>query len=719
MRRQASLVPRAIAWSALVAALLVPAPVVRAAAATSVRMGSSPQTTIFPNDRFTVTDGRQLTNRRVNLPLPRCDASNYSLCDGYAMLNQLDGFDLQPRVTIPFSGPIRVNSITDDSVYVTGRDGRTGLTQLVWDPATSTLAGITKEFLREGTTYSIVVTSRVRDASGRGIDACGDRCEVRFTTRTATSELERIRRALDDGSAYAAAGITRADRTAEFTAAEVPTVFPAGSVTQIQHFWQTYADPRRPLDTDTGDALVPNTVAGAGTYAFGNFYAPRYQYRSSSFHEDSLNGLTDGEIPAVPSRQTPRPFGKDRLGFVLVLPAGTPPAAGWPVAVYGPGFTRSKYDVFVSADQNAARGIATIATDPAGHSFGPNGVVMVNQGPVATTFPTYGRGRDLDGDGRIGDGLNDGVGPTDHKTVDTGGRVVADRPSRKTLDGLRSGLIQTVADNMAMVRMIEAGVDVPGVGKDVLRRTGISYYGISFGGIYGSMLMGTDTHLQVGVLNVPGGPIVDIARLSGFRGDLADKLRVSRPNLLNGGPGRDGFTESIPGRPEAPITRPFRGAIALQESFASSNWYERSGSPESFTPLIRLRPLRGAPEKRVIFQSAYGDQTVPNPTAGTIYRAGALFDRVTYYRNDKTPTYGTDPHGFLADPRLAGREQGQTQMIEFIASGGTSVIDPDGGGPIFEVPVAVRTDLDCLHYPDPQTGRAPDPQPFPVSGDCH
>jgi hypothetical protein len=57
-------------------------------------------------------------------------------------------------------------------------------------------------------------------------------------------------------------------------------------------------------------------------------------------------------------------------------------------------------------------------------------------------------------------------------------------------------------------------------------------------------------------------------------------------------------------------------------------------------------------------------------------------------------------------------------MITFLASGGTSVVDPDGGGPMFEVPVAVRTDLDCLHYPDPQTGKAPDPQPYPQSGDC-
>ena len=60
---------------------------------------------------------------------------------------------------------------------------------------------------------------------------------------------------------------------------------------------------------------------------------------------------------------------------------------------------------------------------------------------------------------------------------------------------------------------------------------------------------------------------------------------------------------------------------------------------------------------------------MPNATSGTLYRAGALFDRVTYYRNDKTPTFGSDPHGFLADPTLAGRTAGEQQLIEFLATG--------------------------------------------------
>ncbi|MCU1462535.1 MAG: hypothetical protein JWO37_2610 [Acidimicrobiales bacterium] len=702
-------------------------PAASASGGVSVLHGGTYRTRIFPDDSFTVPDAGMLTGRRVNLrqgiDYPACDSTTYSTCDGFRMLDQLDGFDLQPRVTIPFSGPIDVRSVNADTVFVQGLGGRTELVQVVWDPATNTLAGITNALLGEGSRYDIVVTSGVKDTAGNPIDACGGpACVASFTTRTATAVLDHVRRALDDGSAYDAAGI--ANRKLGFVQNGTPDVFHAASVAP------SLADPLNGmvrLDQTTTDpaklegSAVPNLIppGEAGWFAFGSFESPRYQYTSGDGHHDDPVGNTDGVIPAVPTKQSVQPFGKDRLAAILVLPSGTPPAGGWPVAIYGPGFTRSAYDIFVSADHNAAAGIATIATDPAGHAFGPNSKTQVTAAGVTTTFMRYGRGRDLDGDGFIADGLADGVGPTDHKTVDKPGdpkqKVLADLPSHKPVDGLQSGLIQTVVDDMALARAIRAGVDVPGVGTDLLSHTNISYFGISFGGIYGTMLMGVDPAFKAGLLNVPGGPIVDIARTSGFRHDLRNTLAVSRPNPLNGGPGLDGFTESIPRRGAPPITDPYPGAIQLQESFAAANWYDRSGSPESFTPLLRLRPLAGVPPKKLLFQTAFGDQTVPNPTAGTIYRAGQIFDLVTYYRNDRTPTYASDPHGWLADPTKAGRTFGQVQLATFLSTG--NVVNPNPAW--FEVPIAEISNLSCLHYPEPQTGAPPNPMlDAPGQGDC-
>jgi hypothetical protein len=105
---------------------------------------------------------------------------------------------------------------------------------------------------------------------------------------------------------------------------------------------------------------------------------------------------------------------------------------------------------------------------------------------------------------------------------------------------------------------------------------------------------------------------------------------------------------------------------------------------------------------------------VPNPTAGTLYRAGALFDRVVYYRNDKTPTFNSDPHGWLADPTLAGRTAGEQQLAEFLSTGQLTNTNPD----FLEVPIASPNNLECLHYPDPQAGLPQARSPFPASGDC-
>jgi hypothetical protein len=671
---------------------------VSAAAPVKVLMGSTPDTRIMPSNNYTVPDTTQITGVRVNLPVPLCDTTNSSICDDLTLLNLQDGFDLRPRVTVPFSGPINIGTVNAASFYVIGPGAfRTPITQLVWDPSTNVLAGEPSAFLSEATVYSVVVTGGIKDQGGHSVIACGGSCRSTFTTESATPELAKLRAALDTGSAYSSAGITAAERSVSFIQSGGRDVFPAATVSEIDRGDQVAADPSKPLSFST---VLNAGLAGAGYYAFGSFVVPRYQTYG------------DAVIPNVPSKQTPQPIGKQRVGFALIVPAGIQPAGGWPVAIFGPGFTRSKYDLFLAADLNAAHGIATIATDPAGHAFGPASVVVVHQGAVTTTFSGYGQGADLDGDGAIT--ASEGVGPTDHKTIDANGKVLADAPSRYATTGLRDGLIQTTVNVMAMVRMIELGVDLLGDGRVTLQRHVLGYYGQSFGAIYGTMLMATDTHLTVGVLNVGGGPIVEIARLSGFRDLLADTLRVARPTLLNGGPGLNGFTESMPLRLDPPVTAPYPGATTIQRYFDHANWQGRAGDPVAFAAPLRLRPPAGAPLKHVIFQTAFGDHTVPNPTAGELYRAGQLFDLVSYYRNDKTPTAGSDPHGFLLDPRLFGRDQGQAQALAFITSGGATVIDPDGPGPIWEVPIASSRNLDCTHYPQPQTG-----VPYSSSaGDC-
>src|SRR3954463_9892432 len=290
------------------------------AAAVSVKRGAHYGARIFPNNAFTVRDKAQLTGLRVRfrrgLDYPTvggrvrkgCTSKTYSICDGFRELNKLDGFDLQPRVTVPFTGSIRLSSVNDKDFFITTAGGKfaSGLRQLTFDPATRTLAGIGDRFLKEGTRYRIHVTNGIRDGKGKRVKACRGSCVVRFTTRTASGELVRIRKALD---AMAPTKLTFTQNGANdvFLAASVaPSV--SGPLNGMQRVDQVKADPNVPGAFKT--SAVPNLIpaGAAGYFAFGSFLSPRYQYASASGHHDSATGRTDGQIPPVPTKSTPRPL---------------------------------------------------------------------------------------------------------------------------------------------------------------------------------------------------------------------------------------------------------------------------------------------------------------------------------------------------------------------------------------------------------------------------
>ncbi len=636
----------------LAAPLLVPlvAPPSSAAPAPSTSAG-----TIFPSDKLTVKDATQATGRRVALPLPDCSV-RVSDCHEIRLLNQLDGFDLDPRVAITFRDAVDPAALTSTDVWVERSEGgpRIGLNRLVWDAATRTLYGHPVAQLNSATSYRISVAKGVGGSTG---------WSTTFTTMSAPRQLLQIRQQLDDGSAYAAAGIPAAQRGLDFAPGGTRAVFPATDSIISR------SDDRGPAG-GTVTATVPNTaVTGASVLAFGSFRSPSWL-------------TSDRVIPATPTGTgAPAVQGNELVGVALVVPAGPKPAAGWPVAVFGHGFTRSKLDMFLAADLNAARGIATLAMDVPGHGYGSGSTISVTSATGTTTFPAFGRGFDQDGDGDI---------------ESTEGVAAPAQPHPLASIGNRDGLRQTVADLMALVRAVGTGVDVDGDGSTDLRKTGVSYYGQSFGGIYGTMLAGADPSVPVAALNVPGAPIIDIARLGSFRHLAAADLGKRQPSLLNGG-GRDGFEESLPLYLDPPVTQPVPGALDIQAAFARIAWLSKPGSADTFAPLLRLRPPSGSAAKKVLYQYAYGDETVPNPTSATLMRAGQLQDVTTVYRNDRTPTADTNPHSFLLNPALAGREQGQVQVTEFLASNGHSIVDPDGPGNVFEVPITDPASLETLN----------------------
>jgi hypothetical protein len=359
------------------------------------------------------------------------------------------------------------------------------------------------------------------------------------------------------------------------------------------------------------------------------------------------------------------------------------------VAVFGHGFTRDDRDMFLAADVNAARGIATIATDVVGHGYGPRSAWEITTNGATTEVPAHARGVDQNADGSI---------------TNTEGVSAPVQPAFDASVSSRDGLRQTVADLMTLDRAIAHG-GVPG-----LDGGSVSYYGQSFGGIYGTMLGGVDPRVPQLALNVDGGPVSEIARLSpAFRLLVTQDLAGRRPSLLKSkNPAVDYFVESMPLRGQPPVTDPAPGALAIQNVLAQETWLDRSGSPETYAPLLRQDPPKGSAVKRVIFQNAYGDQTVPNPTTYTVLAAGGLFDRESLYRNDRNsaidpatgkPFSAENPHGFLLNPFNPASREGQQQIVTFFTSGGTQVINPDPA--LWEVPINDPAELLTLHYAAP------------------
>lgn len=607
----------------------------------------------FPDDRLTVPDRTQLTGRRVQLPLVDC-ATRVTDCDVKRQLNQLDGFDLDPRMSITFSRPVDAalvaRNVVVEKVRGTGPTLRTGVDRVVYDPRYAAVTFHPVEQLAPSTTYRV---------SLRATPALPAFTQT-FTTMSATIDLRRMVNQLDTGLAYDRAGIAPDAR-----GLQVDRVVPAAGTTLA------YTADRGPA-TATVTTTIPNiSGTGAGSYVFGSYLAPSW--------------LTPERlIPQTPTGGSgPSVRGVERVPFVLILPAGTPPAGGWPVAVYGHGFTRSAADVFLAAATNSSRGLATIATDVVGHGFGKDSQWRITREGATTTAPAYGRGVDLDRNGLI---------------ESTEGVNTPGNPGRYGAVNSRDGLRQTVADLSSLVRAVSRGLTAEGTTP--IATSGTTYYGQSFGGIYGTMLGGADPRVDRLVLNVAGGPITEIARLSpAFRPLTTQALGGAVPGLLNGG--YFSFTEQLPLVGDAPVLSPSPSAVAIQEYLALATWLTRPGNPETYAPLLRLTPPGGrANAKQVVFQVAYGDQTVPNPTSQVLINAGKLFDRTSLYRNDRTPQASRNPHGFLLDPTFAeGALNGQRQVVDLLLTGVTT--DPDGAGDVWETPIADPRVLRNLNFESP------------------
>jgi hypothetical protein len=709
----------------------------------------TPERGVFPADIFTVADDAQKTGLRISLPLPDC-AVRVSDCRDVTLINVLDGFNLQPRVTIPFDGdidPTSVNSknaffleLGDADVDAIATQGEStphviGVNQLVWDPALRVLAAESDEQLRQHTRYAFVATTGIRDSSGVPVGLAEELTRFRhdlnlgqtdnpvfkkyreklldaltalrklaiseeqvvglsvFTTQSATAVLEHIRDKIKTATPEPANFLLGpgGSRTV-FSLSSIQTIDWQQQIKVNPPAFQTFK-PQFPGATNLltlPDQYKPGAV---GRIAYGSFRSPRY--------------ITDEPVmPPVSTRAGIPPIQQVETLYVNVfLPGGTPPPKGWPVVIFGLGGRDYKDEMpWLYVPAFASHGMATACINVAGEAYGPLSFIRVKlKDGSLVQFPAGGRGKDLNGDGAIDD--NEGIA-----TVSAAYRTI----------GPRDTIRQHIVELMQLVRVIEVGVDVDGDGVMDLDPSQISYFGLSFGGgALGQLFMAVEPDVKIGVLASPAGmnSRFDLIRMRPMgRPQVGEALATRIPSLLNS-PGLNSwggvpvagplFNENIPLRNLPIVINQVAGATDIQKYFDEIEWIAASGDGVSYAPHIRKEPLAGMSPKSILINFGKGDESAPNPRTTQLLRAGGYADVATFYRNDlayaEDNTVYKNPHTYVQKwmlPGLSGPigRGGMEQFAIFLASQGKTIVHPEPAR-FFEVPISASLPEDFSYIP--------------------
>jgi hypothetical protein len=641
----------------------------------------------FPTNFLTTSTPTQKTGLQVNLPLPAgCPMSPTTPCVNTLEENQLDGFSVNPRITICFSGPVNPATLQGGITIspVASPSSIIKINQILFDPAGNCAYAKPDQVLNQQTEYLLAITSDVTDAGGKRLVAdkdfstCAKKggssyCEALseaigqfnsktngnpledvigaslFTTMSATTWLEKARGQVNSG--LIPDPVLPAGFVSSFNLASVQSItwMPQSGVSGVNY----------------NQTLPLNVLGGVEKIAFGLFLSPIYLNLSGP--QAGTISTTPTNLPnALPNLVIPVSF------HVFLPPASKMPEDGFPVIIYGHGLGDNQFGAptFV-ASQWAQKGFATLAMEITGHGYGSFGTTQVKTSSGNYTVMTPGRGIQFSPAAPIG--------PSDGCILPT---AIATRDCSR----------QTAVDLMALIRTMR---DSHGLNLN-LDSSRIYYVGQSFGSFYGTLLEAVEPNVTMGTLNAGGGTQADVARLSPIARQLgAVYLASFAPPLNNVPPApsqtyfHDSFNDEYVYRGQG-ITDNVPGALAIQAALEAPDWLGMLGDPLSYAGHLQTAPLSGVPAKKILVQFGLGDLEVPNPTESALVRAGGLqastwvlrtdimatVDPVPLGILDPTGTYPIYPHRFLSNPTIFSEptEQAialaaQSQIADFYSSG--------------------------------------------------
>lgn len=632
----------------------------------------------------------------LTLNIPAEDPADFG--DPKVAMSALDGFSTTAPWTTTFNMPLLPASVAPNvhvfEVELSGPGGAvTGvvrelapLDEYVAVPAGAdgrTLAIVPTRPLQQMTSYMAVITTGVQAANGEPIRASlpyllaqrttplcdGGQSTVAALPASQACALEPLRQLTNAQEAAAvAAGIPAGSIALSWvmtTQSTTVSLQALAAVVEQSPSATTHLAPTGSTLADLGLGLPPVADIYIGTIDLpyylsapseANPIAPLNQFwhagagayipQCAGFGLDpaSTNITYCNPLPVATSMQS--------VPMIVTVPNSrsgrSKPVSGWPIVIFQHGITRNRTDIFAIAATLASQGFAAVAIDLPLHGltdtanpFYIGNTPFAQLGAKERTF-------DLDLE-------NNGTGePGPDGAIDPSGAWFINLSSLLTS---RDNLRQGVADLMQLAHAIPSMHYSAGTDFDPDR---IHFVGQSLGSIVGTMFVSIDPHVNVGVLNVPGG---GIARLLDGSPTFGPRIRagLAAAGVEAGTPDYDAFM------------------VAAQTVVDS-------GDPINFN-------IASAAGKRLLMQEVVGsgdipsDQVIPNsvpgaPLSGTepliaAYGLGAITHSVQSGEGIRGAVrFLQGEHGSLLDPTdfPAATAEMQGEMASMVASGGTAVL---------------------------------------------
>jgi hypothetical protein len=367
----------------------------------------------------------------------------------------------------------------------------------------------------------------------------------------------------------------------------------------------------------------------AGTAVCGSIYScttiadiRKGRLKSPQFQADRPNALDPAKPIPGPWTDPVKPtkVKDEQIDVLIAIPTGTPPANGWPTALFQHGLGQSNLNIIAIA--------GNLAKDPDGVGTNASGIATVAINAVA-----HGAANNPFSKDRRVQINNQGACATNPGAQCFAGFLSPD------LGATRDNIRQTAVDHMQLVSALKkcTGTGNNTCGTFAVDPAHIVYIGQSLGGIIGGISTGIGADFKASVLNVPGVGWADIfenTQTLAIRCTLVDGL-IDAGTLV-------GEKSNLGVNPPTGLctTDAWKQQPGYKQFAAIGRWILDPADPANF--IAKLAP------KKTLIQQVVGDQVVPNVAT---MNQGALLMRASSAA--KVFTGAGTPTSSVCDPCTA------------------------------------------------------------------